>query len=516
MSKKKRAHFQEVDLLHDIAMVLVESLDIRHTLESILHLLEIHAKLRRGMITILDPQQELLKVTVAHGITEAAKQRGVYKVGEGITGKVVETGEAIIVPDIRKDPRFLFRTRPHASTSVKKRSFVCVPIRMDKRVVGALSVDKEFDDKAVLIDIVKILNIVASFIAQALKLHQLVEEEKKELFDENIRLRENLKERYQVEGIVGNSGCMNQVYALINQVASSTTTVLIRGESGTGKELVANAVHYSSPRANKAFIKMNCAAMPESLLESELFGHEKGAFTGATERKMGRFELADGGTIFLDEIGEFSNALQIKLLRVLQGREFERVGGRNTIKINIRVIVATNKNLEEAIKKKEFREDLYYRINVFPIYLPPLRERKDDIILLVEHFLEKYVKENFKTVKRISTPAIDMLASYHWPGNVRELENCIERAVLLCDEDVIRAHHLPPSLQTAETTHTQFQRKGLVRYLDNIEKEMIIETLKKVKGHQKNAAKELDLTERMLGYKIKKHDIRSKLYQKNT
>jgi len=506
----------EVELFHDIAMVLTESLDVRQTLESILHLLEIHARLKRGMIFIFDSQKRLLRVSVAHGISEAAKKRGVYQVGEGITGKVVETGQAIIVPDISLDTRFLNRTRTRASLRNKKRSFICVPIKMDKQVIGTLSADKDYDGKTALEGIVKVLNIVASFVAQVMRLHELVEKEKQELFDENIRLRQDLKERYQVEGIVGHSGAMNQVYALIHQVAPSNSTVLIHGESGTGKELVANAIHYSSPRATGPYIKMNCAAMPESLLESELFGHEKGAFTGATEQKIGRFELADGGTIFLDEIGEFSPALQVKLLRVLQGREFERVGGRITVKVNIRVIVATNKDLEKAIKSREFREDLYYRINVFPICLPPLREHKDDIILLAEHFLEKYSRENYKNIKRISTPAIDMLMSYHWPGNVRELENCIERAVLLCEEEVIRAQHWPPSLQTAEATATSYSKNDLIQYVNNIEREMIIEALKNVNGHQKKAAKKLNLTERMMGYKVRKHSIQPRLYHQKT
>ncbi|MHC4501060.1 MAG: sigma-54 interaction domain-containing protein, partial [Planctomycetota bacterium] len=244
--------------------------------------------------------------------------------------------------------------------------------------------------------------------------------------------------------MVGSSSTMQQVYRLIEQVADSNTTVLIRGESGTGKDLVAHAIHYNSPRADKPFVKVNCTALPEALLESELFGHEKGAFTGAIERKLGRFERANGGTIFLDEIGDFPLNLQVKLLRVIQFKEFERLGGYETIKANVRIIVATNKNLEEQIEKALFREDLYYRINVFPIYLPPLRERKDDIMLLADYFLEKLAAANSKDIKRISTPAIEMLTRYHWPGNVRELENCIERAVLLCDGDVIRSEHMPP------------------------------------------------------------------------
>jgi Nif-specific regulatory protein len=310
--------------------------------------------------------------------------------------------------------------------------------------------------------------------------------------------------------MVGTSNAMKGVYRLVEQVADSNATVLIRGESGTGKDLVAHAIHYNSTRGNKPFVKVNCTALPETLLESELFGHEKGAFTGAIERKIGRFEKANGGTIFLDEIGDFSINLQVKLLRIIQFREFERVGGNETIKANVRIIVATNKNLEEQIKEKLFREDLYYRINVFPIYLPPLRERKDDIMLLADYFLEQFSKENNKRITRISTPAIEMLTSYHWPGNIRELENCIERAVLLCNEDVIRSEHLPPSLQMIRKSKTSFNR-SLAEIVENKEKELIIDALKKCGGQQRNAAKELGLTDRILGYKIKKYGIFPKL-----
>jgi Nif-specific regulatory protein len=299
---------------------------------------------------------------------------------------------------------------------------------------------------------------------------------------------------------------MQQVYRLIEQVAESNATVLVRGESGTGKDLVAHAIHYNSLRASKPFIKVNCTALPETLLESELFGHEKGAFTGATERKIGRFERAHGGTVFLDEIGDFSLGLQVKLLRVIQFREFERLGGTETIRANVRIIVATHKNLEQEIRNGLFREDLYYRVNVFPIFMPPLRERKDDIVLLADHFLEKYARENGKNITRISTPAIDMLTRYHWPGNVRELENAIERAVLLCDSDVIRSEHLPPSLQIASADEPR-EHLTFAEIIANKERELIIDALKRSGGQQRKAARDLGLTERILGYKIRKYGI---------
>jgi Nif-specific regulatory protein len=346
-------------------------------------------------------------------------------------------------------------------------------------------------------------------VAQAVKLNKLVKSDRRQLSEENVRLRRELKNHFNIHNMVGTSNAMKEVYRLIEQVANSNATVLLRGESGTGKDLVAHAIHYNSLRAEKPFVKVNCTALPDTLLESELFGHEKGAFTGASERKLGRFEIAHGGTLFLDEIGDFSLNLQVKLLRVIQFKEFERVGGLETIKTNVRIVVATHKNLEEQIKEGLFREDLYYRINVFPIYMPPLRDRKDDIMLLADHFLEKTAAENNKDISRISTPAIEMLTRYHWPGNIRELENCIERAVLLCNEDVIRSEHLPPSLQMIKKDES-VARRTLNEIIENKERELIVDALKKFDGHQRKTARELGVSERILGYKIKKYNIHPK------
>ena len=299
---------------------------------------------------------------------------------------------------------------------------------------------------------------------------------------------------------------------MISQVSKSNATVLIRGESGTGKELVANAIHYNSLRSKNPFVKVNCAALPSNLIESELFGHEKGAFTGAIRQKRGKFELAHKGTVFLDEIGSIGMDVQVKLLRVLQEKEFERVGGYETIKADVRIMAATNKNLEQAVEEETFRGDLYYRLNVFPIYMPPLRERKTDILLLADYFLEKYAKENHKDIRRFSTPAIDTLIQYHWPGNVRELENCIERAVLLCDEGVIHGYHLPPTLQTAEESDT-LPGRSLEDAQANLEREMIIDALKTTRGNMAKGAQILRTTERKFAYKVKKHGIDYRLYR---
>ncbi len=495
----------QVQLLSDIAKAFAESLHLEETLKSILTSLDTHLKWQRGTITLLDPETETINIKVAHGLSERSKSLGSYKVGEGITGRVVQTGESIVVPDISKDPRFLHRTRSRTDGG-KKIAFFCVPIKLEGKTVGTLSIDRQAGRGDDFHDSLHLLSIISTMIAQAIKLNKLVESERKSLEDENIRLRHELKARFAVHNMVGTSNAMQEVYRLVEQVADSNATVLVRGESGTGKDLVAHAVHYNSLRADKPFVKVNCTAMPETLLESELFGHEKGAFTGAIERKLGRFERAHGGTIFLDEIGDFPPNLQVKLLRVIQFREFERVGGVDTIKANVRIIVATHKDLEKQIKEGGFREDLYYRINVFPIFLPPLRERKDDIMLLADHFLEKYSAENGKRITRISTPAIEALTRYHWPGNIRELENCIERAVLLCEDDVIRSEHLPPSLQMIRKDDTSV-KPSFTEIIANKERELIVDALKKCGGQQRRAAQELGLTERILGYKIKKYGI---------
>ena len=496
----------EVSLLSDVAKAFAESLNLEETLRSILKALETHVKLERGAIALLDPDSETIAIKVAHGLSEESRKQVTYKVGEGITGLVVQTGKEVVVSDISKDPRFLSKTGERKRSKGQKIAFFCVPIKLEGRAIGAISVDRKVRSADDFDAHVRLLGVLATMVAQAVKLNKLVESDRRELRNENARLLRELKTRFNIHNMIGTSNAMLEVYRLIEQVANSNATVLVRGESGTGKDLIAHAIHYNSLRSDKPFIKINCTALPENLLESELFGHEKGAFTGAVERKPGRFELANGGTIFLDEIGDFSLNLQVKLLRVIQFKEFERVGGYETIKSNVRIVVATNKNLEEEIKNGLFREDLYYRINVFPIYIPPLRDRKNDVMLLADYFLERYAKENHKDIKRISTPAIEMLTSYHWPGNVRELENCIERAVLLCDEDVLRSDHLPPSLQIAKKS-IETDILTLPERVQYLEREMIVDALKKTHGCQRRAAMDLGVTERILGYKIKKYRI---------
>ena len=503
---------EEVTLLYEISKALGESLDLRRSLYKVLDILSSSMDMVRGTITILNPLRNEISIEVAHGMSSVAMERGKYQVGEGVTGRVIQTGEPFLVPKISQEPVFLNRTATRKAVRDQELSFICVPVKKGNQVVGALSVDRPYDESYSLKEGERLLSIIATMIAQHVINLERIQLEKEQLREENRRLRDELSTKYSITNIIGNSNKMREVFQMISQVCKSNATVLIRGESGTGKELVANAIHYNSPRAKQPFVKVNCAALPSNLIESELFGHEKGAFTGAIRQNRGKFELANKGTIFLDEIGSIGMDVQAKLLRVLQEREFERVGGYHTIKADIRIIASTNKNLELAVEEETFRSDLYYRLNVFPIYMPPLRERKTDILLLADSFLEKYARENQKDIRRLSTPAIDMLMQYHWPGNVRELENCIERAVLLCEENVIHSYHLPPSLQTGEESAT-IPALSLEESVANLEKEMIIDALKNTHGNMARAAQMLHMTERKFAYKAKKYRVDYRKYR---
>ncbi|TVR58174.1 MAG: nif-specific transcriptional activator NifA [Spirochaetaceae bacterium] len=497
---------EELSLLFEISQILDQSMDLKQVIQPVLKAVTAHLGMLRGTITLLNRNTGDIFIEAAFGLSNSQRERGRYKLGEGVTGSVVQSGQPRIISRISDDPSFLNRTGARKGQDTRDISFVCVPIKIGAETIGAFSVDRPFAEDTQLQDDVRVLSIVSSLIAQAVKIRQGIMEEKRVLQEENARLKEELRERFKPSNIIGNSKPMQAVFDLIAQVSKSDATVLVRGESGTGKELVAQAIHYNSHRSTKPFIKVNCAALPETVIESELFGHEKGSFTGAISTRKGRFEIAAGGTIFLDEIGDLSPTTQIKLLRVLQEREFERVGGNETIRTNVRVIAATNRNLERLMETNQFREDLYYRLNVFPIHVPPLRDRKSDILLLADYFIEKYAERNHVGIRRISTPAIDLLVNYHWPGNVRELENCIERAVLLSVDDVIHSHHLPPSLQSAESTGTQINGT-LQESLDNLERELLMDALKSTKGNMAKAARLLDVTERVMGLRVKRHGV---------
>ncbi len=498
---------RELSLLFEISTRLNESLDLKTVLKPILQITAQHMKIPRGTLTILNRNTGEIVVEEAYGLKPEEKAKGKYRVGEGVTGKVIYTGQPVVIPHISDEPLFLDKTGARKNLDKSSIAFLCVPIKTGIETIGALSADCPSRENSVLEENLRLLTIIASTISQAVRLRQQAQEQLDKIREENRRLQDQLQDRYHSKTIIGNSRAMHGVYTLIDKVCRTNTTVLILGESGVGKERIAHAIHYGSPRADKPFVKINCAALPESLVESELFGHEKGAFTGATSTRKGRFEIADQGTIFLDEIGDLSLAVQTKLLRVLQEKEFERIGDNTTLRVDVRVIAATNRSLENLMEEGKFREDLYYRLSIFPILVPPLRDRKKDIALLTNHFIEKYSEEQDRKILEISPPAMDMLVGYHWPGNVRELENCIERAIILCTEGIIDTYHLPANLHILRDIGTHEEEPPFRNTMAKLEKDIITEELKRSRGNMAKAARTLGITERMMGLRVARYEI---------
>jgi Nif-specific regulatory protein len=501
------AEATKLDIFRDIAQTLAELPDLKASLQSALNLLVTRSPvaIAGGMIVVFGEQGGDVEVHVSVG-PPSARRNGASP-PSGVTGRVVQSGRPVVVSFKQRagGARSAAAAAAAALPDPQALTHIAAPITLDGLVAGMVGVDYLFEPDRDLYRSMKYVDLLASMVAIAVAGHRRLEA-KRLAPDESSEPRVRGQEPFDFPRLVGTSDPLGQVQAQVAQVASSNTTVLLRGESGTGKGLIAHAIHHNSPRGRKPFVTINCASIPPDLLESELFGHEKGAFTGALAAKKGRLEVASGGTVFFDEIGELGMAVQIKLLRVLQEREFERLGGTQTIPVDIRVLAATNKNLEKAIAAGEFREDLYYRLNVFSIFVPPLRDRKADVLLLADHFLEKFAREHGKTIRRISTPAIDMLASYHWPGNVRELSNAIERAVVVCDGGVLHSHHLPPTLQTAESSETM-ANLSLQEMVEAVEKDALKDALKTARGNRTTAARLLRTTRRILIYKIRNYGI---------
>ncbi|MGB9715909.1 MAG: nif-specific transcriptional activator NifA [Thermodesulfovibrionales bacterium] len=483
-----------------VSKVLNSSFELEKNLSQAMHVLGDLLEMERGSVFLLDDGTKELRIVAAHGLTKDQKEKGKYKIGEGIVGRVLESGQPVVIPNIDEEPLFLNKT----GARIKRIgiSFLCVPIKFKDESIGVLSVDRIFKDKTITIDEdIRVLEIVASIIGQYVTLWRHYRRSEQEKED----LRLELKGRYSLPNIIGTSDKMQEIFESVHRVASSKATVLLYGESGTGKELIAKAIHYMSPRAKGPFVRFNCASIPEGLLESELFGHEKGAFTGAITSRKGRFELANGGTLLLDEVGDLPLSLQPKILRAIQEKEFERVGGEKTIKVDVRLIAATSRNLEELVSKGKFREDLYYRLNVVPLFMPPLRERKEDIPLLTEYFLNRFNKENDKNVS-ISSESLRILINYTWPGNVRELENTIERLVVMSNGKYIEPSDLPINLKLSSTKGI-LVKKSLKTGIEDIEKESIVQALEETGWVQAKAARILGITSRQIGYKIKKYSI---------
>ena len=529
--------------IYEISKILGSSLDLHKTLRGVLSLLSSHLHMQRSMVSLVQ-EDGGLQVVAAVGLSAEEIGRGRFLSGEGVTGRILQNCMPAVIPDVAKEPLFLNRTGSRKGDE-EDMAFIGVPIKLGRRCIGVLGVDREGGKAGHFQGDVRFLAMVANLIGQSVRLHQNVAAEREQLMQDKRRLQKELQGKFSLDNVIGVSKRMQQVFSDVHQAAPGKATILLRGESGTGKEAIARAIHYLSPRKDGPFIKLNCAALPESLLESELFGHEKGSFTGATQDRKGRFETAHGGTLFLDEIGDISPAFQAKLLRVLQEREFERVGGNRTIRVDVRLVTATNRNLEDMVAKGEFRADLYFRINVVSIFLPPLRERRDDVPLLVEHFMQKFNREN-KCDFDISPEAVQAMIQCNWPGNVRELENCVERLVTmtrgkhirhsdllcqrgLCFSSVLRdygkehgsipivslrqpAPEMPPASEDLTEAHDEMESADghPEGHKPVSERDRLMWAMERCGWVQAKAARLLNLTPRQMGYALKKYNIELK------
>ncbi|WP_243368555.1 sigma 54-interacting transcriptional regulator [Fundidesulfovibrio soli] len=494
----------ELKVLYEISQIIGQALDLDQTLSDILRILSETLEMKRATITLLDEETNTLAISASHGLSPEEKRRGVYRLDEGVTGRIFQTGKPFVVPDISKEPLFLDKTQSRGMERGRI-AFLGVPVTIKGQPGGVLTADRLFSDDVSYDEDVRFLSIVAALIGQFVQLGKQVRAREENLRRENLSLRFKLSKTYHRFFIVGQSQPMTRVHQMIEKVAPTRATVLLLGESGTGKTLTARMIHELSDRAKYPFIKVNCAAIPENLLESELFGYEKGAFTGAAAPKPGRFEEADKGTIFLDEIGELSAGIQSKLLRFLQEREFERLGGIKTRKVDVRIIAATNRDLAEAVTHGEFREDLYYRLNVFPVLVPSLRERREDIPALLNHFLDKLSREYGRRLS-FTPRALDALVKYDWPGNVREMENLVERLSIMVEDERIDLADVPPYFFTAGKPAPQASLDGQAS-LKDMEKREVMAALERHNWVQSRAARELGLTLRQMGYRIRKFGL---------
>jgi Nif-specific regulatory protein len=482
----------EFGTLAGIAEALACSPDLRRALKSVLERLEGRAGALRSAVLMLDEERGEIRIEVSLGFGPRAE--GVrYRLGEGITGLVVASGQPVVVPAVSREPRFLHRALRREGPEL---TFVCVPISAPDKPVGALAVDLAYRESRDNEAAQRFFAVVASMIAQALGMHRKLAEERKRLLEDNGRLRLALQDPYDFSNGVAAGGPMRRAYEQVARAAPSDLDVLIRGEPGTGKAVIAHAIHQGSPRARMPFLRLYLAALPARLVEPELFGCRD----GSSPARRGRLELANGGTLFLADVAELSGAAQGRLIRVLRERELERSGGKS--RLNVRLLAASSRDLEAALAVEAFREDLYRHLSVLPVFVPALRERKPDIPLLADHFLARYAQRYRKSIRRISTPAIDLMVSHRWPGNVRELESAMEHAVFACQGDAIHAHHLPPSLRAGGNA-----APTLGDAVERFEQDLILDAIRSARGNVARAARLLNTSERILGYKARKYQI---------
>ena len=533
MTDPRSSEKAEIAAIHEVAKILTSTQNLERALGIALRTLQTFLGFDRAAIFRPDETTREIRMTVAAGYTAEQRDRARYVWGEGIIGKTMKTGSPIALPDVRKEPTFLDKSRAHGKSQGPPLSYVSVPIRIGSETLGVIAAERTGPaGSRTLESDARTLTVVGCLIGQSLKLHKAIERLQDEFRRQRQEFEKTIRKTYRIESIIGQSKRMQEVFAAVTSVASSRATVLLRGESGTGKEMIARAIHQGGPRAERPFIAVNCAALPETLLESELFGHKRGAFTGAVDERKGRFEEASGGTIFLDEIGDIPPPTQVKLLRVLQERRFERLGENRSVASDVRIIAATNADLEKMVSGGTFREDLYYRLNVIPIFLPPLRDRREDIPALTDHFLERFNREHGKNVA-FSRGALDLLLEYRWTGNVRELENLVERAVVMAKGPVIEAQDLPrairlpaappgdappgpqpfPAAPSADAGPSYAApspgQRARGEYLKDLERDELRRALEGTGWVIARAAKVLGWTPRQVAYKMKKFGLSS-------
>ncbi|MDQ7782775.1 MAG: sigma 54-interacting transcriptional regulator [Desulfomonilaceae bacterium] len=497
-------------VLSNISQVVGHALNLNETLAQILEVLSRELSMKRATITLKRRGSGVLAILASHGLTAGERERGIYRLDEGVTGRIFSSGKPCVVPDVSKEPLFLNRT---GSREIDKDriTFIGVPITLHDETVGVLSVDRLFEEDVAFEEDFQFLTVLATLVAQLISLNDQVEAREKNLRRANLCLKQELSTKCTSFFKIGQSPAMVEVQKLIRKVAVTNATVLLLGESGTGKTLAAQIIHELSSRSSAPFIGINSAALPDNLLESELFGYEKGAFTGAVSSKIGRVEEAHGGTLFLDEIGEIPVTTQAKLLRFLQDREFERVGSNKARRVDVRIVAATNRSIEEAVREGSFREDLYYRLNVFPISVPPLRERIEDLEALVEFFSQK-LSRRYGCSLRFTPASFQALKRYSWPGNVRELENLMERIAIMWEGEPVHVPDLLPFIGHALPKRTFRDDLGWEMpppcgSLEEVERTRLLEALECNRWVQTRAAKELGISMRQIGYKIKKYNL---------
>ncbi len=499
-------------VIYKVSQAIVRHKNVNALMNEVLDILDRYMDAQRATLTLFHKEENALIIEASIGLSATEKARGRYELGEGVTGDVGLKKQPVVIPDVSKESRFLDRTKARKNSN---HAFICVPVLKENELIGTISIDLRNDgkEKLNLQQCSQLLMVISNLLADAVELIRQQIEEKASLQAENSRLIKELGNKFKPNNLIGNSSNMQKVYELIAMACDNPAPVLIRGESGTGKEMVAKAIHYGGIRQTTPFVVVEASTIPESLIEGALFGKKK-----KDELKLGYFDQAHGGTLYIDEIAAIPLNLQSQIVRFLHDRTIHRQGCDEKVEVNVRLIVGTSHNLEELLEDDEFSEELYYKLNVMPIFIPPLRDRKSDIILLADHFLGEFNTSYNKSVSRISTPAINMLMSYHYPGNVRELKNCIERAVLSSNDDVIHGYNLPPSLQTqsnsADNSPDITQVNDLVIAVNTYERELIVEALKRHRGNAAAAARALNTTPRVLNYKFNKLNINLKDFKK--